>query len=46
VNDKKKSKEELEAMTNEVRKATAKAKESLEKGLSDAEKVLKEKNER
>jgi hypothetical protein len=34
--------EMLLAMAEEVRKATARAKESLEKGLADAEKVLKE----
>ena len=34
--------EMLVAMAKEVRKATARAKESLEKGLADAEKVLKE----
>jgi hypothetical protein len=34
--------EMLLAMAKEVRKATARAKKSLEKGLADAEKVLKE----
>jgi hypothetical protein len=34
--------EMLLAMAKEVRKATAKAKASLEKGLADAENVLKE----